>query len=149
MTRQFSAFLRRFPAVLRLPYRVFSRLQARYSVGVAAVVFDGSGRVLLVEHSYHPRFPWGLPGGWIGEDEDPAAAVVRELKEELQLEVDVIRVIHISKTFRNHIDLAFLCEARRPVGKLSHELLDYAWVNCDELPDIKSFHRQSIEAAHV
>lgn len=149
MTRQFSAFLRRFPVVLRLPYRLFSRLQARYSVGVAAVVFDDSGRILLVEHSYHPRFPWGLPGGWIGDDEDPAAAVIRELKEELQLEVDVIRIIHISKTLRNHIDLAFLCEARCPVGKLSHELLDYAWVNCDELPEIKNFHRRSIEAAHV
>ena len=119
MTRQFSAFLRRFPAVLRLPYQLFSRLQARYSVGVAAVVFDDSGRILLVEHSYHPRFPWGLPGGWLGDDEDPAAAVIRELKEELQLEVDVIRVIHISKTVRNHIDLAFLCKARCPVGKLS------------------------------
>lgn len=149
MTRRFSAFLRRFPVVLRLPYRLFSRLQARYSVGVAAVVLDDSGRILLVEHSYHPRFPWGLPGGWIGEDEDPAAAVIRELKEELQLEVDVIRVIHISKTVRNHIDLAFLCEARCPVGKLSHELLDYAWVTCDELPALKNFHRRSIEAAHV
>ena len=149
MTRQISAFLRRFPSVLRLPYYLFSRLQARYSVGVAAVILDDSGRVLLVEHSYHPRFPWGLPGGWIGDDEDPAAAIIRELREELQLEADVIRVLHTSKTARNHIDLAFLCEAKCPVGKLSHELLDFAWVHCDELPEIKSFHRRSIEAAHV
>ena len=149
MTRQLSAFLRRFPVFVRLPYRVYSRMQARYTIGVAAVVKDDRGRILLVEHSYHPRYPWGLPGGWIGHDEDPAAAVTRELMEELQLEVDVIRLIHISKTLRNHIDLAFLCKARRPVGKLSHELLDYAWVSCDELPEITRFHRQSIEAAHV
>lgn len=149
MTRLLSAFLRRFPILVRLPYRFFSRVQARYTIGVAAVVLDDRGRILLVEHSYHPRFPWGLPGGWIGDDEDPAAAVTRELKEELQLDVNVIRVIHISKTLRNHIDLAFLCEARCPVGKLSHELLDYAWVNCDQLPEITRFHRRSIEAAHV
>lgn len=148
MARQLSAFIRRFPSVLRLPYRLFSRLQARYSVGVAAVIIDDSGRILLVEHSYHPRFPWGLPGGWIGDDEDPAVAIVRELREELQLEVDVIRVIHTSKSVRNHIDLAFLCEAKCPVGKLSHELLDYAWVHGDELPEIKNFHRRSIEAAY-
>lgn len=134
---------------MRLPYLLISRTQARYSVGVAAVVLDDCGRVLLVEHSYHPRFPWGLPGGWIGDDEDPAVAIVRELQEELQLEVDVVRVIHSSKTVRNHIDLAFLCHANCPVGKLSHELLDYAWVNCNELPEIKTFHRRSIEAAHV
>ena len=149
MIRQVSAFLRRFPSVLRLPYRLFSRLQARYSVGVAAVIFDDSGRILLVEHSYHPQFPWGLPGGWIGEDEDPAGAIARELREELQLEVNVVRIIHASKTVRNHIDLAFLCEAKCPVGRLSHELLDYAWVHADELPEIKNFHRRSIESANA
>ncbi len=133
---------------MRLPYLLVSRIQARYSVGVAAVVFDASGRVLLVEHSYHPLFPWGLPGGWVGNDEDPARAIVRELKEELQLEVDVVRIIHSSKTVPNHIDLAFLCRAKSPVGKLNHELLDYAWVDCDELPELKRFHRHSIEAAH-
>ena len=148
MTRQIAGFLRRFPFVLRLPYLLFSRAQARYSVGVAAVVFDGDGSVLLVEHSYHPRFPWGLPGGWIGDNEDPAEAILRELKEELQLEVEVIRVVLASKTVRNHIDLAFLCRAKSPVGQLSHELLGYAWVSCDELPEIKSFHRRSIAAAH-
>ena len=82
VTRQISLLLRRFPFLLRLPYLLFSRAQARYTVGVAAVVFDDQGRILLVEHSYHPRFPWGLPGGWIGDDEDPAAAILRELKEE-------------------------------------------------------------------
>ena len=148
VTRQIARILRRYPAVIRLPYLLFSRTQARYSLGVAAVILDGKGRVLLVEHSYHPRFPWGLPGGWIGADEDPAGAILRELNEELQLEAEVARVVLASKTAPNHIDLAFLCKAKGPVGKLSHELLDYAWVNCSELPDIKSFHRRSIEAAH-
>lgn len=147
MTRHISVLLRRFPFILRLPYLLFSRAQARYTVGVSAVVFDDQGRILLVEHSYHPRFPWGLPGGWIGEDEDPAAAVLRELAEELQLEAEVIRVVYASKTVSNHIDLAYLCEARSPVGKLSHELLGYAWVHGAQLPEIRRFHRRSIEAA--
>ena len=147
MTRQIAGILRRFPALLRLPYLLFSRTQTRYSLGVAAVVFDIDGNVLLVEHSYHPRFPWGLPGGWIGHDEDPAAAILRELREELQLEAEVKRVLLASKTAPNHIDLAFLCQSKGDIGKLSHELLDYAWVNREELPDIKTFHRRAIAAA--
>jgi len=134
---------------MHLPYQVYSRVQARYTIGVAAVILNGDGRVLLVEHSYHPRFPWGLPGGWIGTDEEPSAAIIRELSEELQLNARVLRVVHISKTAPNHIDLAFHCEALSPIGKLSHELLDYQWAARGHLPDLKRFHRQSIESALV
>ncbi len=132
---------------MRMPYLVYSRMQARYTIGVAAVILDGAGRVLLVEHAYHPRFAWGLPGGWIDEDEDPSAAVLRELSEELQLKARVLRVVHISKTAPNHIDLAFQCEALSPIGKLSHELLNYQWVSGKELPEMKRFHRKSIDFA--
>ena len=131
---------------MRFAFRVYSRAQARYTVGVAAVILDDDGRVLLVEHAYHPRLPWGLPGGWLDGDEEPAAAIARELKEELQLQAQVIRVAYVAKTVPNHIDLAFQCEALSQVGELSHELLAYRWFPLDQLPDIKAFHRRSIEA---
>ena len=76
-----------------------------------------------------------------------SAAILRELREELQLEAEVTRVLLAAKNAPNHVDLAFLCQAKGAIGNLSHELLDYAWVNRKELPAIKSFHRRSIEAA--
>lgn len=132
---------------MRLPYLLIRAVQPRYTVGVAAVVLDGEGRVLLVEHTYHPRYPWGLPGGWIDRDEDPARAVLRELDEELGLEARVVRILHLSKTLPNHIDLAYLCEARGSIGSLCHELLDYSWVARGDLPPVKRFHRRSIDIA--
>ncbi len=147
VTRVFSHLLRRFPFIVRLPYLAYSRMQARYTIGVAAVIMDGDGRVLLVEHAYHPRFAWGLPGGWIDKDEDPSAAILRELSEELQLNARVLRVVHSSKTAPNHIDLAFQCEALSPIGKLNHELLGFQWAARDDLPAVKRFHRQAIEFA--
>ena len=147
MSRQIATLVRRFPALVRLPYLVYQRARPRYTLGVAAVIMDETGAVLLVEHVYHPRFAWGLPGGWIDADEDPAAAILRELREELALSARVCRVVHLAKTAPNHIDIAYLCAAESPVGRLCHELLAFRWVAVDELPPLKPFHARAIEQA--
>ena len=148
MKRQIAAIIRRLPFLTRLPFLVFRRFQARYTVGVAGVVFDAAGNTLLVEHAWHPRHPWGLPGGWIDDDEDPAAALQRELMEELQLPVTVVKPLHISKPFHNHIDMSFLCAPRGEVGELSSELLDYRWTPRESLPRLHRFHQQSLDIAY-
>jgi 8-oxo-dGTP pyrophosphatase MutT (NUDIX family) len=51
--------------------------------GVAGVVEDSQGRVLLVRHSY--KTGWALPGGGVDRGEPPAQAVLRELAEEVGL----------------------------------------------------------------
>jgi len=145
--RQFAGFIRRYPLLIRLPYIVYRRFQPRYTIGVVGVLINNSGQILIVEHVLHPENPWGLPGGWIGKNEEPADAVVRELKEELQLDATVKNVIYIKKPSRNHIDIAFLCEASNTVGTLSHELLDYQWVAPDELPSLNIFHKAAINSA--
>ena len=53
------------------------------ALGVVGLVLDDQGRVLLVRHSYNPG--WRLPGGGVGRGEPPAAAVLRELQEEVGL----------------------------------------------------------------
>ena len=49
---------------------------ATVSVGACALVRDAQGRLLLAHHTYHTR-PWGLPGGFIGHDEQPGAGLAR------------------------------------------------------------------------
>lgn len=54
-----------------------------------ALVFDDEGRVLLARRAREPdRGKWDVPGGFIEEDEDPLAALRRELLEETSLEVE-------------------------------------------------------------
>jgi 8-oxo-dGTP diphosphatase len=68
----------------RLAVRLFV---PRVSLGVCAVIRDGYGRVLIAHHPY--RSAWGLPGGFVNSDEQPAAALMREIREELGVEASV------------------------------------------------------------
>lgn len=59
--------------------------QARKRVAADALLRDAAGRVLLVNPTYKPG--WDLPGGMAEANEPPEKAVVRELGEELGLNI--------------------------------------------------------------
>jgi 8-oxo-dGTP diphosphatase len=57
---------------------------------VGAVIRDPDGRLLLVQRARPPAAgTWSLPGGRVERGEDDAAAVVREIREETGLHVEV------------------------------------------------------------
>ena len=148
--------IRRVPTLVRLIYHAYRLIQPKYTVGVCGIVFNDQNRVLLVEHVFHPSLPWGLPGGWTNNDEHPTAAVQRELREELELIVEVQTLVRLEKTERNHLDMAFLCHASNDTGSLSFELVGLRWCDTDELPQLHRFHYDAImqaksmrEAAYV
>ena len=99
--------------------RVFARLPRRVRRGVVrvgapsfyvgaigAVVVDGS--VLLVRQTYRNGF--GLPGGLLGRDEEPEAAVIREIYEEAGLAVVTVGPPAVVVEPRSHrVDLCFRC----------------------------------------
>jgi 8-oxo-dGTP diphosphatase len=145
--QQLASFIRRFPTLMLIPYYSYRFFQPKYSVGVVGVVLDSESRVLLVEHLFHPRLPWGLPGGWINTNEDPAQAAVREISEELELEVEANLLLVMKRTQFNHLDIAFLCRANGDIGQLSYELLGYKWFSFEELPTLHPFHYQAIKKA--
>ncbi|MDH6117501.1 ADP-ribose pyrophosphatase YjhB (NUDIX family) [Kitasatospora sp. GAS204A] len=59
--------------------------QARKRVAADVLLRDTNGRVLLVKPTYKPG--WDLPGGMAEANEPPEETAVRELREELGLEV--------------------------------------------------------------
>ena len=55
----------------------------------SAIVLDGRGRVLLARRAAEPgKGRWDLLGGFIDEDEEPLAALRRELDEEIGIEIE-------------------------------------------------------------
>ena len=72
----------------------------RYAVGVAAVIFDGEGKVLLVRHTYRgAAWEWGLPGGWVKGRESLERALTRELREETGLEIVVEQLVTVQSGY--------------------------------------------------
>lgn len=56
----------------------------RVHVGVAAIIVNEIGRLLMLERDgAHGSGQWSVPGGWIDYQETPEEAVLRELQEEV------------------------------------------------------------------
>ena len=110
---------------------------------VAAVIRDDRGRVLLARHS--TGGVWSTPGGAIDPDETPQDAVVREVWEELRLDVAPLRCLgtfggrEFRITYANGDEVAYVITAFecrllggdiRPDGD---EVLEAGWFAVDEL----------------
>lgn len=65
--------------------RVVRTLSPSFTVGSMCFIERDDGALLLVEHVYRRR--WGVPGGLLERREDPAEAALREVKEEVGLDV--------------------------------------------------------------
>ena len=94
------------------------------SAAVACLIFDKKGRLLLVRRAIEPSIGMlDLPGGFIEPMERAEEAVVREIREELN--VSVVKMEYLT-SFPNEyifsefsvftIDLAFICEIDRFEG---------------------------------
>ena len=61
---------------------------------VAAAIVERAGRVMLCQRlpDAHNALKWEFPGGKLEAGESPEAALARELREELDVRVDVGRV---------------------------------------------------------
>nr|WP_055503469.1 NUDIX domain-containing protein [Nonomuraea pusilla] len=110
---------------------------------VSGFVFDAGGRLLMARHQ-DVGF-WAAPGGGVDPDERPEDAVVRELKEELGVEVAVMALIGVygGPEFRavypnghevGYVTAAYACTLAsgepEPDGV---EISDVRWVTEDEL----------------
>ena len=82
---QFKSLRRSLEPLLRRLFHFYWRFARGLTLGVRAVVFDGTGRVFLVKHSYVAG--WHLPGGGVEAGETLMTALTRELREEGNIEL--------------------------------------------------------------
>jgi len=117
-------------------------------IGVGAVIEDGAGRILLVKHiperSGFWQGKWICPGGELELGETIEEGIKREVKEETQLEIDLVaslqpfdRIVRSNDKVTLHvIYIDYL--ARVTGGKLKpgSDIGQATWVEKERIPQI-------------
>ena len=111
-------------------------MHPRFTVTAGALIFNDSGEVLLLKHRFRAGSGWGLPGGFLEAGEQPLDALRRELREELNLEVDGVEIF-TARSFRKpkQVEVLFRARANGSVTPHTMEVECAEWFSLDVLPD--------------
>ena len=108
---------------------------------VAVALIDGDGRVLIAQRPEGKQMAglWEFPGGKVEPGERPEAALIRELREELGIEVSqscLAPFVFASRAYESFHLLMPLYLCRRWEGTVvAHEHAALKWVRPNQLSD--------------
>lgn len=119
-----------------LAFRLFQLVIMRE---VTAAILIENGKVLIAQRQQDAILgsQWEFPGGKIEDDESPMDCLVRELREEFEMEAEVIDFFAMSDYSYNHGRFRVLAyTVRRQPGELVlHVHDDVHWVDPNDLAD--------------
>ena len=113
------------------------------SVDAAAAIIAYDGKVLAARRFTGKRYDgwWEFPGGKLEPEESFEQCCVREIQEELNLEVKIDRHFYtVDFTYPNfHLHMeCYLCSPLSPIDKIKlSEHDDYRWLGLDDLYEVK------------
>jgi len=128
-----------FEPLIRHVLHAYWRFARGLTLGARALVVDDQRRVFLVQHSYVRG--WHLPGGGVEPGETLLDALIRELREEANIEPTAPPRLHgiffnerVSR--RDHVAV-FVVEDFRQIGAPvpDHEIVAHGFFPLDELPN--------------
>ena len=109
-------------------------INPHYLIGVVGLVWDEEGRLLLARHTYLPPPGWNLPGGWLGAGERLEDCARRELREELNFDVEVGALTAWAELWPpRHYTFAFDCTVRGGTFQPNAEVVEIAYFSPDEV----------------
>ena len=122
--------------------RIVRTLYPTFTAGVGICLVRPDGRVCLVRHSYSKG--WGMPGGMMDNDEQPPETAVREMREELAVDIEVGRhATPVRTPRRKHFTFLFRVSVDEALaGRVtpnSPEIVEADWFALDDLPELAEF----------
>ena len=111
-------------------------------VGVAAIIFDEKGKILLVKRSAKITYPglWCIPCGYLEYDEDVRAGIVREVEEETNLVIRPLEVFAVHSNFHNPqqhtVGIWFLAKVVSGTARAGDDASEIGWFELSAPPDL-------------
>jgi len=109
---------------------------------VAVVAFiERDNRVLLVRRAMNPeRGKWALPAGYVDYGENPREAVIREVREETGLEIEITRLVSVEGgpgTFGASIVIIYAASVVNGSARPQDDAEAVLWLSAsDSLPEL-------------
>ncbi len=117
-------------------FRLWMRVSRPMTLGVRALVFDETGRVGLVRHTY--KRGWHLPGGGVERGETAERSLMRECREELGANPAETALVGVFRnpTFSGDHILLYRVTAWTPCDTDSEgEIAEIGWFDPHDPPD--------------
>lgn len=110
------------------------------TINVVAAIIMKDGRVFATQRGYGDyKDWWEFPGGKIEEGETPEEALVREIREELHAEIEVVRLVDTVQYDypKFHMDMrCYLCRLiSDEIELVEHEAA--RWLGTDDVWSVK------------
>ncbi len=111
-------------------------------VGIAVLIFDQEGRLLLGKRrSLHGSGTWACPGGHLEKFESPEGCALREAKEETGLILKVPEFFDLTNDYfpesgKHYVTLFYLAQLEKGTPKVTEpdKVEEWKWLSVSSLP---------------
>jgi len=139
---------RRLPMPVRLRVSRFG--QVRFTASVAAMLFDDDGHILLLEHVFRADRGCGVPGGFINKGEQPEQALRRELREEVDIEIDDVKLLFARNLGKlKQVEIYYRARVIGEPKPSSFEIKQAQWFPVHDLPSELSEDQRRLVARAI
>lgn len=108
-------------------------------------LIENQGKYLLLKRINVPRV-WSPPGGWVELGESPEEGVKREIKEETNLEVEVVSPVFVwSKEKGRVVGIIYLCSYRQGHIRMNYEFSEFTWKTVKEMREERIVSSPTVE----
>lgn len=115
-------------------------MEKKMYLAVKAII-EKEGKILIIKRAGSEdcfKEMWDIPGGGMKFGETPEEALKREVKEETNLEIEIVKPVRIWTFFKNNkntqvIGVTMLCKYKDGRVKLGEEHVDFKWIKPEEI----------------